>query len=553
MRLLFFAAALATGTALVSGALAALLIRLSRRFHLNARPRADRWHHHSTPNTGGMAILGGCAIVYAAGAWGRSPVIAMAAAGMALLGFLDDRVELTPLVKLSGQCVAIMAVLSHGVVLRATASEAANLALTFLWIAGITNAFNLIDNVDGLCSGVTVIICAFRFWSALEHGDTEGALLLAILAGGFLGFLFFNYKPAKIFLGDGGSLFAGFTLSTLAIAAPVPQTRVFLSAIFCPALTFLYPIFDTVLVSTLRRAAGRPISVGGRDHSSHRLASLGLSEQKVVWLLWALTAAGSAAGLLTYAMPLEALAAGAILAVGVTVFGVFLGTLPSFALPQTAPAQATSIRRLIPTLRAGIILIVEALLAGVALLAAFLVRWDGSLLGPPLRQFLLSLPAVMGCQALSCLGFRTFNLGWRWFGARDLLTLGESSVLGAALAMLAVAASGVRSYSGVVILLYVFLLFCFGVGLRVSMSLLWQTLAPAPAGRRAAVLGADPSGELLVTVLQRHSGMDACPVLILDTDWASDHTRIDGIPVRYAGRNLAGILRQYKVEILMLS
>ncbi len=193
--------------------------------------------------------------------------------------------------------MAALAVIASGVVFRATPWELLNLALSFLWIVGITNAFNLIDNMDGLCGGVTVIISGFRCWFAVANGDAAGALIMAALGGSFLGFLAFNYRPAKIFMGDCGSMFAGFLLGALTIASPPPRTGVVLSALLYPVLTFLYPIFDTVLVSVMRRAAGRPISVGGRDHSSHRLVAMGLSEQRVVWLLWALTAIGCAAGL----------------------------------------------------------------------------------------------------------------------------------------------------------------------------------------------------------------------------------------------------------------
>ena len=195
----------------------------------------------------------------------------------------------------------VIVVIASGVVFRVTPWEWANLVLTFLWIAGITNAFNLIDNMDGLCAGVAVIICASRFVFAVQNGDPRGALLAGDHSpAAVLGFLVFNYKPAQIFLGDCGSMFVGFSLGALAVASPVPNTRVFASTLFYPALTFLYPIFDTALVSVLRRSAGRPISVGGRDHSSHRLVSLGLTERKAVWLLWLLSAIGAAVGLLTY-------------------------------------------------------------------------------------------------------------------------------------------------------------------------------------------------------------------------------------------------------------
>ena len=544
---------LAATAAALSAALTFLCIRVSARLSLNANPRADRWHKSPTPNTGGVAVFLSCAILYLVVARGRYPIVAAAAASMALLGFLDDRIQLRPIIKFGAQSIAVVAVIAAGVVFHPTGWEQLNLVITFLWIAGITNAFNLIDNMDGLCAGVTIIICGFRLWLALQNGDQVGAQFLAVLAGAFFGFLIFNYKPAKIFMGDGGSMFAGFALATVAIISPVPHTRVLMSSIFYPALTFLYPIFDTVLVSFLRRAASRPISVGGRDHSSHRLASLGLSEQKVVWLLWVLTAAGSAVGLLTYWMPLGVLAIGSLLLLGITVFGVFLGTLPSYMMPETALVRSSWIRARIPTLRAGVTLVVEVLLAGVALLAAFLLRWEDAFLGTPRSQFLFSLPVVMGCQAVACLAFRTFNLGWRWFGVRDLITLGESVLAGTAGATFIIWIAGLRGYSRGVILLYAFFLFAAVTGLRVSMRFLWQMFTLPQGCRRAALLGnGEPLG-LMVSILQTNQDLGASPVVILATDPAADRTRIFGVPVRYVNSDPVRILREVSADMLIVS
>jgi UDP-GlcNAc:undecaprenyl-phosphate GlcNAc-1-phosphate transferase len=138
-----------------------------------------------------------------------------------------------------------------------------------------------------------IVICLFRSWLLISEGYREDADLYAILAAAFAGFLFFNYHPARIFMGDCGSLPAGFALGALTLAGPAPHGPLPLTNVFYPVLTFAYPIFDTALVSVLRKLTGRPISVGGRDHSSHRLASQGLDQRQVVWILWLLTAFGS--------------------------------------------------------------------------------------------------------------------------------------------------------------------------------------------------------------------------------------------------------------------
>jgi len=319
---------------LLAGLLSALLTRLQIRWNarlgLTAAPRSDRWHVVATPSSGGLAIFLSCAAAYAfAGPW-HYPRIAAGAAALCVFGFLDDRFRLRPLVKLAAQVSAAAFVVLGGVVFPLTPWFAANVALSMFWIVMITNAFNLIDNMDGLCAGVAVIICLFRCWLLAAEGFRAETGLCAIIAAAFAGFLIFNYHPARIFMGDCGSLPVGFALGALTLAGPAPRIGkgLLLAGFFYPALTFAYPIFDTALVSILRKLAGRPISVGGRDHSSHRLASLGLDQRQVVWILWLLTAFGSSLGLMIYWMPDSLFVVGALLAGLLGMFGLFLAKAP---------------------------------------------------------------------------------------------------------------------------------------------------------------------------------------------------------------------------------
>jgi len=206
--------------------------------------------------------------------------------------------------------------------------------LSMFWIVMITNALNLIDNMDGLCAGVVIVICLFRSWLLNSEGYRADADLCAILAAAFAGFLFFNYHPARIFMGDCGSLPAGFALGALTLAGPAPHKGLLLTGFFYPALTFAYPIFDTALVSILRKLTGRPISLGGRDHSSHRLASLGLDQRQVVWILWLLTAFGSSLGIMIHWMPDALFAAGGLLLGLLGMFALSLARLPGYPLPD---------------------------------------------------------------------------------------------------------------------------------------------------------------------------------------------------------------------------
>ena len=321
---------------LLAAALSTLLtwlqIRVSSRLRLIAPPRADRWHSTATPSSGGLAIFLSCAAAYGLACPGRYSRIALAVAALWVFGFLDDRLRIRPALKLGVQVAAAGFVVWSGLVFPVTPWPLVNVALSIFWIVMITNAFNLIDNMDGLCAGVVIIVCLFRFWLLASEGYWADAELSGILAAAFAGFLVFNYHPARIFMGDCGSLPVGFALGALTLAGPAPHKGMLLAGFVYPAVTFAYPIFDTALVATLRKLAGRPISIGGSDHSSHRLASLGLDERQVVWMLWVMTAVGSSLGLLIHWMPGALVAVAALLVGMMGMCGVFLARAPGYPL-----------------------------------------------------------------------------------------------------------------------------------------------------------------------------------------------------------------------------
>src|SRR5580658_92438 len=335
---------------LLTVVLSALLTRLQSRadswLGLTAQPRVDRWHSAPTPSSGGLAIFLSCAAAYWRLCPGRYPRIALAVAALWIFGFLDDRWNVRPSLKLAVQAAAAAIVVLGGVVSPVTPWYLPNIALSMLFIVLITNAFNLIDNMDGLCAGVVIIICVFRWSLLISQGYRADADLCAILAAAFAGFLLFNYHPARIFMGDCGSLPAGFALGALTLAGPVPHKGGVPVGFFYPALIFAYPIFDVALVSILRKLNGRPISQGGRDHSSHRLASLGLDQRQVVWILWLLTAFAASLGNMIQLMPDALFAAVALLLAMLSMLTLFLARLPGYPLPDAAAIPGRAPRTL---------------------------------------------------------------------------------------------------------------------------------------------------------------------------------------------------------------
>ncbi|MFP5236379.1 MAG: MraY family glycosyltransferase [Acidobacteriota bacterium] len=296
------------------------------------------------PNSGGVAILLGVAIPWVLIPSHSDSVGALCLLGLALAGFLDDRRELTPTTKLILQFAAAVALISQGVIWRVSGVSIVDASLTALWIVGITNAFNLIDNMDGVCAGVTTLVAGAETVIAVKDGIGPHAILLALIAGANIGFLVFNHSPARIFMGDCGSLFNGFAMAWLSIpTASVSPGRPLLANL-SPLLLLSYPIFDTVLVAVSRWKAGRSIFIGGRDHSSHRLVSLGLSERKAARVIWVLALVPAALAVMTHGHALLTATMVAIIASGYATITALLTAqhLKSRHAPQNAPSNASA-------------------------------------------------------------------------------------------------------------------------------------------------------------------------------------------------------------------
>jgi len=256
------------------------------------QPEARKIHHTPVPRLGGTAIY--VAFIVAALVLGERynftqfGSILIGATGVSFLGLIDDRWGLRPIVKLIGQILAASLLYASGIYVGLFHHPLLNLLTTVLWVTFITNAINLLDNMDGLASGIAAIAAAFFGLMCSFSGQyLVGALSIAVL-GACLGFLFYNLNPANIFMGDSGSLFLGFTLAALGIKLRFPDNVTFVTWMV-PVLVMGLPIFDTslVIVSRLRRRLN-PLTTPGRDHTSHRLVVAGLTKREAVLTLYVL-------------------------------------------------------------------------------------------------------------------------------------------------------------------------------------------------------------------------------------------------------------------------
>jgi len=257
-------------------------------------PAPHKTHVDPTPYLGGAAVAAGLGVtgVVAAGGSIQIATILVAAMAIACLGLVDDARGLQPPVKLAVEAAAAVALYVTGSGGGVFGTAVLDLPLTIAWVVVVTNALNLLDNMDGLAPGVAAMSgLAFFGISAYEDHYVVGSLAVA-LAGACLGFLPHNFPPARVFLGDAGSLLVGFLLAAIGLNLDlIGQAGVIRVAV--PVLALAVPLFDTTLVVIARFRDGRPVMRGGTDHTSHRLAARGLTHVQVALVAIAAQAACS--------------------------------------------------------------------------------------------------------------------------------------------------------------------------------------------------------------------------------------------------------------------
>jgi len=306
-------------------------------------PGPRKVHLKPIPLLGGLAMYGGVMlailIAFDGAARAQSFGIVTGATLVAVVGFLDDRGWLHHQIKLfAGMPLAAVILLASGihaqvfsVLLHGRSGQWLDGALTILWVVGITASFSILDHMDGLCAGVAAMASVFFALIAYLNGQTLVTTLAAAVLGAAAGFLRWNFKPAKIFMGDGGAMFLGFLMATLALKLRLEHATTAASWL-APVLILCATIFDTTLVTISRSRRGLlPFTTPGKDHSAHRLANLGLGQRGAVLAMYLAGAVcGSAAVLVTYLSSTGAILIGAL---------VMMSMLPAVAWLERAPYE----------------------------------------------------------------------------------------------------------------------------------------------------------------------------------------------------------------------
>ncbi len=426
--------------------------RLGRRCGFVASPAGDRWHARPVPLLGGAGIFAAVAIgLFLLQRMPPRPVLFGGAAALFLLGLIDDRRPLNATTKLVVQFVVAALFVFFGEGLEWTGSATADAVLTVLWVVGVANAFNLIDNMDGLCAGVT-LICGASWLAILLAAEPSGAAFadawyLALLLGAVAGFLVYNRHPASIFMGDAGTLFLGTNIAglTLRTGGGEPGAAPAL-AVVAPLLVLTVPLLDMALVTCTRLLGARSVVSGGRDHTSHRLVAIGLSEPRAVAVLWAIAALSGGAGWTLTALDGSwSILMSSTAVIGALIFGAYLAHV-DVADAFGEKDRRGSRRRMLSFPESGAYagigrsaeVLLDFCLITVAYYATYRLRFEGPAFDDNFGRFLSSLPIVMACQLAALRVFGAYGATWWRFGLMEAVALARAVAGGTVAALLVI-------------------------------------------------------------------------------------------------------------------
>ena len=547
----------------VAAALTPICRVVARRFGFVARPSDDRWHKRTTPLFGGVAIVLAASGVGLALQW-HADLWRLVGCGFAIatFGLLDDMMALKPSTKLVAQITFASLLVFYGYRLQWTESMVADSLLTLFWIVGITNAFNLLDNMDGLCAGTALIGGAFLLLVFVADGAAASpyALYLAALLGATAGFLFYNFNPASIFMGDAGSLFLGINIAALSLV-PDPATlgrSGLLSVVAVPVLPLLIPILDTTFVTALRLLSGRSPSQGGRDHMSHRLVAVGLSERWAVMTLWTLAAAGGLISVLLHRRDTGwGIIAGLTFALALIIFAVYLARIRVYGEGDLKALEGQSFTPLVANFmykRRVAEVLLDLCLIPIAYYTAYRLRFEGTLYTSNYKFFIQSLPLVIVAQLIALFVVGAYRGTWRHFGMMDAVTFGKGVGLGTIAAeILILYLYRFESYSRAVFVIDAALLVLLLSGSRASFRLVAEfILRRSTVGRRCVIYGT--GGASQATIREAFGpGVTLRLLGYIDDDPLQRKMRVGGYSVLGDYRLLLDLVEQVEIDCVVLN
>jgi len=564
--------ALGLGVVLGASFLTALLCTplaraLAFRVGAVARPTNDRWHKEPTALLGGVAMLVATAAGIAAatlivgGRWTDVPstavsrpalAVGLSAALMFVVGLVDDIAHLRAQTKFLFQLLGGVILFSLGAVLPLTPFYTGNVVVTLFWFVALTNAFNLLDGLDGVAAGVGAIASFFLGLTFAQQGHWLHASVAWSLTGACLGFLRYNFHPASIFMGDAGSLFIGAILAGLVVSSPSASSTRLVSVIFVPLAIVVVPLIDTTLVTVTRLLAGRPLSQGGLDHSHYRLIALGLSQRQVAILLCAFAAVGGLVAMfLTRLDRGLGILIGTAFLVTMSLLAAYLGRMQVTHPGEAAKAKAGTllVRNLVYKRRIGELLL-DVVVIALAYYGAYRLRFDDVLPQRYVEAFQATVGLVIAAKIVVFAAFGVYRGEWKYAGIVDLHRI-IGGILLANTALFAYAEWRVAPLAESHSIIYIDALLCAALVLMSRLS--FRSLEAVRnwfqrKGQRVLIYGAGDQGELSLRRLAANRDLDLHPVCFLDDDLRKHGKQIHGVPIVGGLESLALVVDRYRIN-----
>jgi len=545
---------------------------LARRWGFVAKPKVDRWHKQPTAMMGGVAIWLAVIATYlllvphTKQGW----VVVGAASFLFLVGLIDDWLHVKPYQKLIGQVIGAAVVVNYGLILPWTRSLPVNMLITIFWLIGITNAINLLDNMDGLATGIAAIASCFLTFNFLNGNQITEAAMMAVFAASLLGFLVYNSNPASIFMGDSGSMFIGLFLASGALVnVSGGRSRSFVPVLAVPILVLFIPIFDTTFVTILRKLSGRAASQGGRDHTSHRLVALGMSERRAVWMLYGLAGLSGFLAIMVSRVGPDgsallrtdvSLAVVAVFTLVLTLLGVYLAGVKGYDEEEDVRAARDtplfaflvdfSYKRRIFEVLLDVVLIV------LAYWSAYAIKFEPFSDSPAWKLFLRTLPVLVVVRLAAFLFFGVYRGIWRYTGMDDLMAFAKAVAAGSLISMVIVLFKfRFQGFSRAIFVIDALVMLLLLAGSRVAFRFFRQVLPAVSTGngRRVLIYGAGDAGELLLRELLNNRELSYAPVGFMDDDPKKQGKVIHGFRV-FGGNGMLGkIVSEHQIDQLLIS
>ena len=546
-----------------------VIIMIAKRTGMISQPQSNRWHSRPTALLGGIGIFIGVvsSIIWIGLLDSIYSGLVFGAVLIFISGLYDDVKGLRPYVKLIIHIIAGVLVMTSGVFLgNGLLPGYIAIPITLLWVVGITNAMNLLDNMDGLCSGISGIIGLFLGIIFLLNDQSVLSLLSFTVSGAAFGFLVYNFSSAKIFMGDSGSLFLGFLLSTIALMGTYETKSHVMLSLGIPLLIMSLPIFDTTLVTISRKYFNRPISQGGRDHSSHRLIALGYSERKSLLVMYgiAIFGGGIAIGLiyLNLSISLLLVILSLILFVG---SGAFLSRVKVYSvneyeslLENNGGKRVTLIRTVLQYKRQIVEVLVDSILVMYSLYLAAWLQYNGEIPHDFIASYPSLVTVLLPYSLIVFLVFRFYSDIWRYLTVSDSLRFVISVGVLALSMFLFIPLLDIFDLKFTTVIIFAIVLFLLLSVFRLSERLLYTLQRAVTNGdnqisTRILLVGAGDTGSIALREIIQNKKLNFKPIGFIDDDPSKKGARIDGYPVMGSTTSINDIVASKQIDKIIIS